>query len=72
VTWEGKGVNEIGKNDCGDIIVRVDSKYFRPTEVDLLLGDNTKIKKNLGWEPTYTFDELIICMVKSDIKKLKI
>jgi GDPmannose 4,6-dehydratase len=51
ITWSGEGVEEIGKNQKGDIVVKVDPKYFRPTEVDLLLGDNTKIKNALGWEP---------------------
>lgn len=54
-----------------DVIVRVDSDYFRPTEVDLLIGDPTKCKKNLDWEPEYDLDGLIEDMMKSDVKLFK-
>lgn len=67
--WEGSGVNEKGIDVVtGDILVEVDPKYFRPTEVDLLLGDPTKAKTELGWKHTYTFDTLINEMVDADIK----
>lgn len=69
VKWEGSGVNEKGIHaETNEILVEVDPKYFRPTEVDLLLGDATKAKKELGWEPKYTFDELVQEMVAADIK----
>ena len=63
-------MNETGINSkTGNVIVEVDPKYFRPTEVDLLLGDPTRAKTILGWNPTSTsFDQLIKLMVKSDIK----
>tara|TARA_X000000950_G_scaffold219911_1_gene264807 strand:- start:5771 stop:6808 length:1038 start_codon:yes stop_codon:yes gene_type:complete len=70
VNWEGKGINEVGKNSKnGAIIVRVDKKYFRPAEVDILLGDYSKAKKQLKWSPTVTFNQLVKEMVLSEIKK---
>ena len=78
IRFEGEGINEIGiaekitlpdvKVKPGDVILEVDKKYFRPTEVDLLLGNPAKAKKNLGWEPRYTLDEMIKEMVQSDIE----
>jgi GDPmannose 4,6-dehydratase len=56
------------KVKTGDVVVEVDKKYFRPTEVDLLLGDPKKAKQNLGWSPKYTLDEMIKEMVQSDIE----
>ncbi len=55
----------------GDVVVEVDPKYFRPTEVELLIGDASKAKKLLGWEPEYTLAELIKDMVNSDLKEMK-
>ena len=70
VNWEGKGINEVGKNSKnGATIVRVDKKYFRPAEVDILLGDYSKAKKQLKWSPTVTFNQLVKEMVLSEIKK---
>ncbi len=70
VNWEGKGINEVGKNSKnGDIIVRVDKKYFRPAEVDILLGDYSKAKKQLKWSPTISFNQLVKEMVLSEMKK---
>jgi GDPmannose 4,6-dehydratase len=72
IKWEGEGVNEKGINTAtGDVIVEVDEKYFRPTEVDLLLGDPSKAKKELGWQPKYTFKELVEEMVNSDMELFK-
>ena len=70
IKWEGKGINEKGINSkTGDILIEVDSNYFRPTEVDLLCGDPTKAKKELGWNPTKTsFEALVKEMVKEDLK----
>jgi len=67
ITWEGKGVEELGKDVNGKVVVRVDPAYFRPTEVELLLGDPTKIKTELGWKPKVCFSELIKEMVDADI-----
>lgn len=69
VRWEGEGVEEKGINiKTNEVIVEVDPQYFRPTEVDLLLGDATKAKTKMGWEYTYTFDMLVKEMVQSDLK----
>ena len=68
--WEGEGINEKGiDEDSNDIIVEVDSQYFRPTEVDQLLGDPTKAITKLGWNPTQTpFEKLVKEMVQEDLK----
>jgi len=68
--WQGQGIDEKARNKAtGEILIEVDPKYFRPTEVDLLLGDPTKAKEELGWDPTKTkFEELIKLMMKSDME----
>jgi GDPmannose 4,6-dehydratase len=72
VKWEGEGVNEKGINVAnGKTIVAVDPRYFRPTEVETLLGDPSKAKKNLGWEPKITFDQLVSEMVQPDLEEAK-
>jgi GDPmannose 4,6-dehydratase len=68
MTWHGEGVDEIGVDDKGNVIVRVDARYFRPTEVETLLGDPSKAKEKLGWTPTTTFHELVSEMVREDLK----
>lgn len=69
INWKGKGVNEKGINSkTGETIVQIDPKYFRPTEVDLLIGDASKAKKILGWKPKCDLNELIKEMVTSDMK----
>jgi len=69
IAWEGEGIDEIGKNaDTGDVLIRIDERYFRPTEVDLLLSDPTKAKEKLGWSHTIEFKELVTDMVESDLK----
>lgn len=68
--WKGEGIGEKGyDNDTGKIIVEVDKRYFRPTEVDTLLGDPTKAKEKLGWSPKVTFKELVSEMVREDLKE---
>ena len=70
IIWENEGVNEVGKRaDTKDIVIRIDQRYFRPTEVDQLLGDPTKARKKLGWEPKITLEELISEMVKFDLNE---
>uniref|UniRef100_A0A1B6DLJ7 GDP-mannose 4,6-dehydratase n=2 Tax=Clastoptera arizonana TaxID=38151 RepID=A0A1B6DLJ7_9HEMI len=72
IVWEGSGVEEVGKEeDTGIIRVRVNPKYFRPTEVDLLLGDPTKAKTKFGWKPKVTFKELVKDMMAADIELMK-
>jgi len=70
VAWEGQGISEVGRdNDSGEILVQVDPRYFRPTEVDELLGDPAKAQTELGWKPKVSFEELIKIMVREDIKE---
>lgn len=66
ITWEGNGENEIGRDETGKIIVKVDPRYFRPAEVETLLGDASKAKDKLGWTPQTSFAQLVSEMVKSD------
>jgi GDP-D-mannose dehydratase len=67
--WKGKGVDEVGLcKKTGKAMVKIDPKYFRPTEVELLIGDPTKAKEKLGWVPKITMQELCKEMVKADIK----
>jgi GDPmannose 4,6-dehydratase len=69
IVWSGTGVNEVGINkSTGDVLIEIDSKYFRPTEVDTLLGDPTKARRMLGWNPSKTpFKELVKIMVHHDL-----
>ena len=70
IVFEGEGVNEVGKDKkTGKVLVKVNPKYFRPAEVDLLIGDYSKAKKELGWEPKTTLEELCKMMVEADIKR---
>ncbi|MDA3790214.1 MAG: GDP-mannose 4,6-dehydratase [Desulfobacula sp.] len=67
--WQGTGINEKGINtDTNKTIVAVDPTYFRPTEVETLLGDPTKAKQKLGWTPEITFEQMVKEMIKSDLK----
>jgi GDPmannose 4,6-dehydratase len=68
IKWKGKGVNEKGYDSDGKCIVQVDTRYFRPTEVETLLGDPTKAREKLGWIPKITFRELVAEMVREDLK----
>ncbi len=67
ITWRGKGVDEEGLSN-GKEIIKVDKRYFRPTEVDSLLGDPQKAKDKLGWTPKISFNELVSEMVREDLK----
>ena len=82
LAWEGEGINEYGKVakiegdkapavKVGDILVKIDPRYFRPAEVETLLGDPTKAKEKLGWVPKITLDEMVEEMVASDLDKAK-
>lgn len=68
ITWSGSGVDETGADQDGNVIVRVDPRYFRPTEVETLLGDPTKAKEKLGWVPKTSLKELVVEMVQEDLK----
>ena len=70
--WSGSGVDEVGKNaQTGKLLVSVDPAYFRPTEVDLLIGDATKAKEKLGWSPTCDLKQLISEMISSDLEEAR-
>jgi len=72
IEWQGEGVDEKGiDKDTGKVLVEVDPKYFRPTEVDLLIGDPSKAKEELGWEPEVKFKELVQLMVQSDLEAIE-
>ena len=67
IQWEGKGISEVGRReDTGAVVVRIDPRYFRPAEVETLLGDPTKAREKLGWTPTTTLEELVAEMVAVD------
>jgi GDPmannose 4,6-dehydratase len=68
VAWRGSGVDEKGYDAQGNCIVQVDPRYFRPTEVETLLGDATKAREKLGWTPKISFAELVAEMVREDLK----
>ena len=70
--WSGSGVDEIGKNaQTGKLLVSVDPTYFRPTEVDILIGDASKAKEKLGWSPTCDLNQLISEMISSDLEEAR-
>ena len=68
ITWRGNGLEEKGFDSSGKCIVAVDPRYFRPTEVETLLGDPSKAKNKLGWTPKISFDELVSEMMREDLK----
>ena len=69
IKWQGKGIDEKGiNNKTGKVLVEVDEKYFRPAEVELLLGDATKAENELGWKRKISFQELVSGMVKYDLE----
>ena len=68
IAWRGRGQDEVGfDRRTGRTIVRVDPRYFRPTEVDALLGDASRIRAKLGWQPEISFDQLVREMVDGDL-----
>lgn len=71
IRWEGVGLDEKGYSESGKCMVAIDARYFRPTEVETLLGDPSKAKAKLGWTPKITFDELVAEMVSEDMKIAK-
>ncbi|MCX7631652.1 MAG: GDP-mannose 4,6-dehydratase, partial [Geminicoccaceae bacterium] len=68
IHWSGQGVDEVGIDEQGRVIVRVDPRYFRPTEVESLLGDASKARQKLGWAPKIGFAELVREMVQADLE----
>lgn len=71
IVWEGKGSEEVGLDaSTGKVLIAIDPRYYRPTEVDLLIGDPTKAREKLGWEPKVKLAELVKIMIKSDEKSV--
>jgi GDPmannose 4,6-dehydratase len=68
LTWRGEGVDETATDQNGNVVVRVDPRYFRPTEVETLLGNPQKAKEKLGWTPRTSFQELVTEMVREDLR----
>jgi GDPmannose 4,6-dehydratase len=72
IAWSGNGADETGTDTAsGKVVVRVDPKYYRPTEVDLLLGNPSKARMKLGWKPEVSFDKLVEIMIKADFGALQ-
>ena len=72
IVWEGSGASEVGKDSATGVIrVKINPKFYRPTEVDFLLGDSSKAKNELGWQPKYKFDMLVKEMMDADIELMK-
>ena len=71
IEWSGSGEDEVGRNaKTGDIYVQIEPQFYRPAEVDLLMGDASKAKTLLGWEPKTTLEELCKIMVEADLDRL--
>jgi GDPmannose 4,6-dehydratase len=72
IVWQGSGAEEIGIcEQTSKVVIRIDPQYYRPTEVDLLLGDSSKARKLLNWKPKVSFDFLVKEMVLADVEKAK-
>jgi GDPmannose 4,6-dehydratase len=72
IKWEGKGLEEVGiAQDDGRVLIAIDPRYFRPADVDILLGDSTRANEILGWKPSTSFGELVSMMVKSDLEQTR-
>jgi GDPmannose 4,6-dehydratase len=72
IEWRGEGINEVGVDkETNKTIIEVDSKYFRPAEVEVLLGDPSKAKEKLNWEAKTKFEDLVKLMIRSDYKLIK-
>jgi GDPmannose 4,6-dehydratase len=71
LTWSGSGVDEKATDSAGNVVVAVDPRYFRPTEVETLLGDASKAKRELGWSPRTSFAELVREMIEADLQSAK-
>ena len=73
IEWSGEAENEIAKDKLtGNVVVRINPKFYRPAEVELLIGDPKKAEKELGWKPKTTLEELCSMMVQADLRRNKI
>ena len=70
LNWRGAGIDEQGVGPDGRVLVEVDSRYFRPAEVDLLLGDASNARERLGWRPSVGFEDLVKMMVDADLAEV--
>ena len=71
ITWQGEGVDEVGVDESGRVLVEVDPRYFRPSEVDSLVADPSKARAGVGWEPKVSFEELVERMVETDLRAVE-
>ena len=71
VIWSGKGLDEVGKDPAGNVRIVVNKEFYRPVEVDYLLGDSTKAREELGWQPEISFDALVRMMTEADLKEAR-
>jgi GDPmannose 4,6-dehydratase len=71
ISWRGAGLGEVGLSSDGKVVVRVDPRYFRPTEVEQLLADPSKAKRILGWSHQTTFEQLVTEMVEADVRTVR-
>ena len=72
IIWSGEGIDEIGRrSDNGEVVVKIDPRYFRPTEVETLLGDPSKAEIKLGWKPKTSLEELVTEMIAFDVEEAK-
>ena len=72
VVWQGQGIDETGVDaKSGETLVKIDPRYFRPTEVDALMGDARKAHQRLGWRPTVGFEEIVREMVEADLQRIE-
>jgi GDPmannose 4,6-dehydratase len=69
IQWEGSGTEEVGRDDEGKIVIAIDPKFYRPTEVNVLLGDPTKAREKMNWLPEYSFDRMVNDMVSAAIER---
>lgn len=72
IEWQGKGIEEKGiDSKTGKTLIEINPRYFRPTEVDILIGDYSKAKEQLGWQPKTKFEELVKIMAQADWEKVR-
>jgi GDPmannose 4,6-dehydratase len=72
IVWEGTGLSEVGRDkSSGKVLVKVSEQFYRPAEVEILIGDSSKARKTLGWKPKVTFESLVELMIEAGLRYLK-